>query len=174
MCVPTEPQTTITIHFARIGKPTRIFNDGFIEDNGNRLKTFSKLPAEIGEYLSGEFQAAGLLNPGKQISGVEKFMFYEEHFSIMRFVDDDRQVLGVYTDIATPLRRMGEQYHLTDLCLDLWLAPDERISILDEDEFEQACEDGLIEPGLAQTARLCLQRLVAEAETGIFPGRYTR
>jgi len=168
------PLPEVTIHFARTGKPTRVFKDGLVDDNGIRLRTFSSLGGDIRSLLSGEFQAAGLLQPGQQIAGVEKFLFYTEHFSIMQFLDRSSQVLGVYTDIATPLRRVEQEYRLVDLCLDIWQAPESRISVLDEDEFEQACKKGLIEPRLARTARLTLERLLAEAQAGIFPGSYTR
>jgi predicted RNA-binding protein associated with RNAse of E/G family len=172
--MPAEDLPRITLHFTRIGKPPRVFQDGLLEDNGVRLKTFSPLPPEVSQALSTSFQEEKLLKSGQWITGVAKFIFFKEYFSIMQFLDHAGQVLGVYTDIATPLQRTPDGYHLTDLCLDLWLTPEGRVSILDEEEFEQACRDGLIAPRLARTARLTLERLLGEIDAGIFPGNYTR
>ena len=171
--MPSNHRPKITIHFARIGKPTRIFTDDFLEDDGFRLKTFTSLPAEISQRLSRDFQQAGLIKPNQQINTIAKFMFYQEYFSIMQFKNKSGEILGIYTDIATPLRRVGANYHLTDLFLDLWLTPLGKPFILDEDEFEQAVHDGLLEHSLAQTARLTLERLLGEAGAGFFPKKYT-
>jgi predicted RNA-binding protein associated with RNAse of E/G family len=171
--MPDDALVTVTLHLARIGKPTRTFNDILIEDDGRRLKTYNSLPAERSKALTKAFQEGKLLQARQRIYSLAKFMFYAEHFSIMQLIGRTGEVVGVYTDITTPLRRVGQEYHLTDLCLDLWLTPDGKVSVLDEDEFEQAVEQGLIDSRLARTARLTLERLLGEAEAGIFPSRYT-
>lgn len=171
--MPDDASPTITLHFARIGKPTRTSNEVLIEDDGKRLRTRVALSPERRRSLSNAFQEAKLLTTEQRIYSLAKFMFYTEYFSILQLEDCRGGILGVYTDIATPLRREGEVYHLTDLCLDLWWTPDGKVAVLDEDEFDQAVQDGLIEAVVAQIARLTLERLLGEAEAGFFPGQYT-
>ncbi len=173
-----HPNTTlkerpnVEIHFARIGKPTRIFTDRLIEDDGVRLKTHAIIPAEHAHELSIKFQQQGLLGSKSFIFSVAKHLFYREYFGIMQFKNASGGVLGVYTDIATPLRKVGGQFHLTDLCLDIWISEDRKVSVLDRNEFEEACKEGLILPDLANTALLTLERLLAEEKIGTFPEKY--
>jgi protein associated with RNAse G/E len=167
-----ENPATITLQFARMGKPLRVFHAEFLEDNGICLKTWTKLLPEHRKSLSLGFQADKWLESGQWIASIAKYLYDNEHFAIMKILDDAGQVLGFYVDIATPMQRTGEIYPLTDLCLELWLTPQGKASILDEDEFEQACSAGLIDPPLAQTAQATVERLLAEIQAGLFPRKY--
>lgn len=167
---PTSRQ--VTIHLARLGKPERSYHEGFVEDDGIHLKTFSVLPEEIGRTLSEKFQRQGWLLPGQRIHSVAKYLFYAEFFNIVEYRDQNGHPLGYYCDIVTPLVKDGDDYFLTDLILDLWVSPQGRVTELDRQEFESALSTGLFPVELERDAHLALERLKTDAAQGIFPGRY--
>jgi predicted RNA-binding protein associated with RNAse of E/G family len=79
---------------------------------------------------------------------------------------------GYYCDIVTPPRLIEDGgVELTDLFLDLWVSPDLRYEVLDEDELEDALSKGLITKGLYEKAKKELRKLVAIVEQGKFPPR---
>ena len=162
----------VTIHLARLGKPVRSFTEGFVDDDGIRLRTFSIVPPSVGGRLSEKFRGQGWLLPGQRIESVAKYHFYREFFGIVAYQDRDHNVLGYYCDILTPLHRDGDEYFLTDLILDLWISPDLQVTELDRDEFDAAIAGGVFPLIYEEAALAALARLKAEAAEGIFPSRY--
>ncbi len=162
----------VKIHFLRPGQPEVVYTEGLVGDDGRRLRTCSVVPAEFRLGWSERWRRQGLLEQGRTIHTVRKYHFYQETFDILEFRDEDGGLLGYYSDIVTPLRRVGREYYLTDLFLDLWLAPDGAVRELDWDEFEAAANAGLISPEQQQTARRTLDRLKQEIAAGHFPGVY--
>lgn len=160
----------VSIHFDRPGKHPREFREGFLEDDGLRLRTRSLAPPNF----SNIWWRQGLLPRGSLIFSVSKYHFYREPFGIMEFRDGSDALLGFYCDIATPLERRADGYHLTDLFLDLWVFPNRTCQVLDEEEFEEAVQAGLIGPEQARLARECLPRLLRETASGRFPYEYMR
>lgn len=77
---------------------------------------------------------------------------------------------GYYVDVLEPVRWQGDDIAtikpVTDLFLDLWIAPDGRWQILDEAEFWEAEAQRWITPEQAAHARRTLAHLVELAETG--------
>ncbi len=163
----------VTIHCARIGKPTRIFTEGLIEDDGVRLRTSSIVPPLFRKKWSAQWREQGLISARKTITVVRKFLFYREHFTIMQVRGAQGELLGHYCDIATPLQKINGLYHLTDLILDLWVYPDNRVRELDWDEFERAARRGLLAPEIKAAACDTLEWLIAAVKAGNFPGAYT-
>ena len=58
---------------------------------------------------------------------------------------------------------------IVDLFLDLWIAPDGRFEVLDEDEFEEAAARGVLTEQQTDHARSILQWLIEATERGDFP-----
>jgi len=166
-----EPRQ-VTIHLSRIGKPERIYQEGFVNDDGIRLKTHSLVPESVGLHLSEKFYKQGWLLQGQLIHSVSKYHFYGEFFSIVEYRDSEGGVLGYYCDIVTPLQKKGDEYFLTDLILDLWFFPDCRAVELDKDEFEIAVSSGLFPSNFERDTRNTFSRLKSESEKGIFPKSY--
>jgi predicted RNA-binding protein associated with RNAse of E/G family len=161
----------VTVHLARLGKPTRSYQEGFVSDDGVCLKTFSIVPESVGIHLSEKFARQGWLAPGQLIYSVAKYHFYDEYFNIVEYQDRSGKALGYYCDIVTPLQRRDDDYYLTDLILDLWVSPDLRAVELDRDEFETAVAGGMISPDLEGQARATIRRLQSEIVAGTFPAR---
>jgi predicted RNA-binding protein associated with RNAse of E/G family len=160
------------IHYVRIGKPATLYTEGFVDDDGYRLITFSITPHEISPRWSKRWQDAGLIPAGRMIGSVEKHHFYGEYFTILKICDEAGRLLGYYCDIATPLQKVGGDYVLHDLILDLWIYPDLTVRELDWDEFEEARKSGLLSSDLQEKAIATLHRLKAETARGIFPAAY--
>lgn len=163
------------IRYYRYDCPPAIYDEGFIEDDGQRLRTLTILPTEIAARLAVSWINDGLLPSGTVLYSLGKYHFYGEYFSILELYDPEGEVLGYYSDIATPLEKKEDsEYELHDLILDLWIFPNGRVKELDWDQFKQAERRGVIPHHLAVIARRTLSRLVREAQAGIFPKAYIR
>lgn len=162
----------VTIHLARIGKPERSYREGFVDDDGIRLKTYSIVPETVGLHLSGKFYKQGWFIEGQLINSVSKRHFYNEFFSIVEYRDKSNKVLGYYCDMVTPIQKKGDEYFLTDLILDLWIFPDYRFVELDRDEFETAISNGLFPSSLEKDTLATFNRTKSEIKKGIFPMNY--
>lgn len=162
----------IELHFHRPGKASRIFREGFIEDDGMRLRTLSIVPPEFAQSWSRSYQREGFIAEGSLIHSVRKYHFYQEYFGIMELFDPNQAVLGWYVDIATPLEHRGGIYHRTDLFLDLWLGADGQVRELDLEEFAGAVRAGVISKELEEAARRTLIRVEREIEQHVFPASY--
>ena len=162
----------VTIHLARIGKPERSYQEGFVDDDGVCLKTYSVVPESVGLHLSEKFYKQGWFVEGQLINSVSKYHFYNEFFSIVEYQDKVNKVLGYYCDIVTPLQKKGDEYFLTDLILDLWIFPDYRVVELDRDEFELAISSGLFPSSFEKDTLTTFSRLKSEVEKGSFPKSY--
>lgn len=101
------------------------------------------------------------------------FLFKDRPYDVARFYRPDGVWTGYYADVLEPVRWRGADPHtlepLVDLFLDLWIAPDGRYLVLDEDEFEQAARSGHLNAEQIATARSTLDQLVGEVESWAFP-----
>jgi predicted RNA-binding protein associated with RNAse of E/G family len=76
---------------------------------------------------------------------------------------------GYYCDIVTPPRLSHDGVELTDLFLDLWVSPDLRYKVLDEEELEDAFQKGWITKLLYDKAKKELEKLISKVKEGKFP-----
>ena len=82
---------------------------------------------------------------------------------------------GYYCDIVTPPRLLKDGgVELTDLFLDLWVSPDLRYKILDEEELENAFRRNWIAQQLYDKAKKELEKLINVVEQGEFPPYHVR
>lgn len=161
------------IHYHRPGKGETLFTETLVGDDGEQVNTFSIIDPEIAAaWVRNTWVPAGLLTDEKVIATVRKHLFYKEWFSIMQLFDPDGNLLGSYCDMLTPLQKRGGEYYLTDLFLDLWVAPDGTFIELDWDEYAEAVSHEIITPEQAEMAVQTMHRLVAEARQGRFPPVY--
>jgi hypothetical protein len=162
----------IRVNYRRLTRGTTIFVEGFISDDGQRLTTYSVVPETHRVNLAEGFWRQNLLPPGKLLGAVGKYYFYTEYFDVLACYGLDGELAGYYCDIATPLQKVGADYFITDLFLDLWLAPGQPPRVLDVDEFEAGIAQGLMPEDDIVHARETLARLQDEVQAGIFPDRY--
>ena len=163
----------VNIYYRRLSaRGTTIYREGLVTDNGQRLTTHTIVPEEFRLGLSQAFWKGNLLPRGYLLGSVRKRYFYGEHFDILAYYNTAGELAGYYSDIATPLRKLGDDYYLDDLFLDYWLAPGQPPMALDEDEFDDAIQHGLLTAEQIGNARSTFARLGQEIAAGIFPQRY--
>jgi predicted RNA-binding protein associated with RNAse of E/G family len=164
--------TEIRIEYIRPGKGTTFYIEDLVFMDALCLKTFKTLPSEIVSALAQGMVAAGMIAPHQKTVTVAKTYFFREHFNVLEFLDEDRNLLGYYSDIGTPLTQTEEGYKMTDWFLDIWLRPDGSLMELDIDEFEEAISMNLLSSPEVDRARSTFARLIEEAKTGIYPSAY--
>jgi predicted RNA-binding protein associated with RNAse of E/G family len=165
----------VHIHYRRLSaRGTTIYTEGFVSDDGRRLTTFNELTPEERRGLSQAFWDNQMLPHGYLLTSIRKHYFYNEYFDVLAVYGPAGELAGYYCDIATPLRKTGDEYYLEDLFLDYWLAPGQPPLALDEDEFEEAVTQGLLSQEQIAAARAAFARLGEEIAAGIFPDRYIK
>ena len=80
------------------------------------------------------------------------------------------ELKGWYCNVTKPARVDGDELTFVDLALDLWVWPDSRYLVLDEDEFAEL-EASTYTAEDAALARAALAELVARTEAGTLAGR---
>ena len=164
--------TQADIHLARINKSARHFKEDLGDDDGTRLKTHTIIPESIRVPWSEEWQRELRIPFGEVIGSVSKYLFYDQYFSIMEIHATTGVLLGFYVDLTTPVRKVDGEYYLTDLILDVWIFPDLTYQVLDEDEWQQAIQAGLVSKEIQHTVQKTLKGLKRDIRMGKFPKNY--
>lgn len=164
--------TEIRVEYIRPGKETSFYIEDLVYIDSLRLKTFKTLPPEIASRLAQSMVAEGLIAPHQKAVMVAKTYFFEEHFNLLEFRDENRNLLGYYSDIGTPFAKTEDGYMMTDWFLDVWLKPDGVLMELDIDEFEEAISRNLLSSLEVDQARRTFARLIEEAKNGVYPYAY--
>jgi len=92
-----------------------------------------------------------------------------EWHDIGAIYDPEKNFKGYYCDIATPIRRVPNGYEMTDLFLDLWVFPNGKYLILDQDEFDKAVKKGWLTGHQIARAKAELQGLISMVKFKQFP-----
>jgi GrpB-like predicted nucleotidyltransferase (UPF0157 family)/predicted RNA-binding protein associated with RNAse of E/G family len=91
-------------------------------------------------------------------------------FNIVKVRDLQGRHTGYYCDIGTPPKLLEDgTVEFTDLFLDLWVSPDLKYKVLDEEELEEALRKGWIPKQLHGRAKKELTNLVTSVEQRKFP-----
>jgi len=88
--------------------------------------------------------------------------------------DTAKTFTGYYSDVATPIKRLPNGYMMTDLFLDLWVFPDGKHLVLDQDEFDKAVAEGLLTNNQIRRAKAELGNLIRAVESKQFPPQKIR
>lgn len=103
-------------------------------------------------------------------SPVVWFTFPGAWHDVGRFHTVDGRFTGTYSNILTPVEWLDEStWRTTDLFLDVWIAADGDIHVLDQKELEDALAGGAIDAALARRARAEASRLQQLAAEGTWP-----
>ncbi len=96
-------------------------------------------------------------------------------FNVVRIRDLKGKHTGYYCDISTPPKLLADgSVEITDLFLDLWVSPDLRYVVLDQDELEKALEKEWISKQLYEKAKKELKKLIELVEQKEFPPRLVK
>ncbi len=105
------------------------------------------------------------------------FVFTGLWYDVGKVYNLNNEWTGYYCDIMKPVKRSIdasgklECFEITDLFLDLWINPDGTYQIQDEDEFEEAVREGIIDAELERKAWEVMKTLIAEVEAGYLEQR---
>ena len=105
------------------------------------------------------------------------FVFTGLWYDVGKVYNLNNEWTGYYCDVLKPVKRSinveGKLnlFEITDLFLDLWINPDGTYEIQDEDEFEDAVREGVINTELERKAQGALKALIAEVKSGCLEHR---
>lgn len=101
------------------------------------------------------------------------FLFKDQPFDVARVYRPDGTWTGYYADVLEPVHWTDADPYslqpLVDLFLDLWITPEGKWQVLDEDELDAAIETRAITADAAARAREVLDGLVRATRSGDFP-----
>ncbi len=161
-------QRRVAIHYHRPPDNRRIYDQRVVWAGPDVIITLSD-PLELARPVM--VGAAPVLESG---SLALWFTFPGAWHDIGRFHRPDGTLTGIYANILTPPELGDTVWHTTDLFLDVWKAPDGSVSLLDEDEFDEACTAGHVDPETATRAREEAARILGEARSGSWPPQVVR
>lgn len=101
------------------------------------------------------------------------FLFRGKSYDVARVYSPTGGFLGFYVDALEPVTWRdadpGTIEPLVDLFLDVWVWPDLRFSVLDEDEFDLSMKRGWLSKSQSALAAKTIHTIVNEVEAGRFP-----
>ncbi len=117
------------------------------------LERDDELIADLGDVVIAKSRFEGMLTPLK-VDGIEVikngytmvyFAFVGKSYDILKVYDEEGNFKGLYVDVLAYTKREGNTIEMLDLFLDVFIFPDGRAFLLDEDELEMALNCGLID-----------------------------
>jgi len=153
----------VAIHYRRPPDRVRVYDQRLVHEDDGVIVTLSQ-PIEV--EVAMRHDGAIML---ERESLALWFTFPDVWHDIGRFHRADRTFTGLYANILTPPVIDGPIWHTTDLFLDVWQTPSGEAVLLDEDEFEEARETGLLDAPTAERAWQEAQTILAAASLGDWP-----
>lgn len=152
----------LKVHYRRGPVQVTVYEQELLYDDGKLIvssapfRPSASLRAQVPQLEEPEYQVIWLVAP-------------EEWHDLGKVYDLTGKLVGYYCDIIRPIRQTDKGLEVEDLFLDLWVFPDGRYIILDEEEFVEARRQGWFDELTATRASEELARLLAELESGRFP-----
>ena len=103
-----------------------------------------------------------VLEPGDRWT---EYFYADRWYNIFEICASDGRLKGWYCNVTRPARISGSEVAAEDLALDLWVAPDGEMQVLDEDEFASLS----LPPMERAAARQALTELQAMVARGVSP-----
>ncbi len=153
----------VRIHYQRLPDREQIFDQRVVFRGDDVIVTLAE---------STQLDRALLVNDEPILEGgasVVWFTFPALWHDIGSFHLADGAFTGYYANILTPPRIDGSTWWTTDLFLDVWLPYQGEVQLLDEDEFESALQDGVLDAAIGRRAREEADRILSLADEGRWP-----
>lgn len=158
---------TITLTYKRLPDRVNYFEQQLLYKDKEVIVTTQSVTPSAPIIINGETVLDDNFN-------VIWFVFTGLWYDIGKVYNLNNEWTGYYCDIILPVERTPDKFEIVDLFLDLWISPDGTYEIQDEDEFEIALENGIIDTELAEKARIALNNLIDEVESGNFPPEFVK
>jgi uncharacterized protein len=154
----------VDIHYHRPPDRTQIFRQHLVHDTPEVKVT---LATDLSFEPPIRIQDEIVLETG---SDAVWFTMPGAWHDIGRFHRADGTFTGIYANIITPCAfETATLWRTTDWYLDVWIDADGRVAILDESEFAEAIENGLVDGATEVRVRDEAVRLKSLAEAGEWP-----
>ncbi|MFN8636657.1 MAG: DUF402 domain-containing protein [Chloroflexota bacterium] len=98
-----------------------------------------------------------------------EYYYFDRWYNVFQVYSKDGTLKGWYCNVTQPAQ-VDDELTFVDLALDLWVWPDMRYLVLDEDEFEELAV-GTYSAEHVTIARAALAELIEHAEKNTMPGR---
>jgi predicted RNA-binding protein associated with RNAse of E/G family len=99
-----------------------------------------------------------------------RFDFIDDWYSVIAFLDEDSKPTGHYrVDMQTPLRNENGVWKGDHLILGLVIQPDFHYTVVGDDEFLAAVEEGWMKVFTAAKAREALRTISHMVDSGCLP-----
>jgi predicted RNA-binding protein associated with RNAse of E/G family len=152
------------IHYLRLPDRKHVYHQTLVHDATDvrvTLARSTKLRAPL--VIDGSLA----LDPG---ADVVWFTFPGRWHDIGRFHRLDGTFTGIYSNVLTPpVFEAGENWHTSDLFLDVWIPEGGAPTVLDRDEFDEAVEAGWIDDATRLRALAEVDRILEAAAAGRWP-----
>lgn len=153
----------VEIRYWRPPNDLRVFIQELVVDHPDYKVTLAESSSAAGTIRVG---GNVIFEPGAPMVW---FVFPGRWHDIGLFHLTDGTFTGYYANIIAPARLDGRRWEICDLCLDLWVDPDGRFQVLDQDEFDEAVDRHWINRSTAHRARRELDQLIRETRDGLWP-----
>ena len=157
-----SPLPLVRIHYRRPPDRLQVFEQYLVHDADDVKVTLAEYHSEPAVVIGGEV----VLEAG---SDVVWFTFPGTWHDVGRFHRADGTFTGLYANVLTPPVLDGPEWDTTDLFLDVWVSPEGRTLLLDEDELEEALGRAWLDAPTAARAREEADRLLQAAAAGSWP-----
>lgn len=158
------PPSTVRIHYLRPPNRREVFVQRLILDTPEvKITLAESVPFDPPIRIHGRIA----LERG---SDAVWFTFPGRWHDIGRFHRADDVFTGFYANILTPpILRNGGIWETTDLFLDVWLDSKGRLSVLDEDQLQDALDRGWVSEAQARRASEEVGRIQDAHQKGAWP-----
>jgi len=156
----------MTIVYRRLPNDVREFTGILREVTSSKLVIESQLAVDRPIAVSGQIIA-------DQGYSAIWFIYKDRWYDVGKFYDQSKRWIGYYCDIIKPVTRLladsSRTTTFTDLFLDLWIARDGQVYVLDQEELNNALRKHSITINLARKAERQMRSLFLRARAGRFP-----
>jgi predicted RNA-binding protein associated with RNAse of E/G family len=103
-----------------------------------------------------------------------RFWLLEQEVVLEKYFDEQRQAIGYYLPVCLPVQRRSNQLQALSLYLALWLTPDGRLTVLNEDRFDEAVATRELTPVETEHAEYQIRELTTALARSTFPPAIVR
>ncbi len=141
------------------------------------LERDDEVIADLGDIIVAKSHFEGMLAP-LRVNGVEVirngygmlyFAFIGKNYDVLKVYDEEGNFRGLYVDVLAYTKREGNTIEMLDLFLDIFIFPDGRAFLLDEDELEMALNYRLIDKETFDFAYQVAREILERVKSGGFP-----
>jgi protein associated with RNAse G/E len=99
-----------------------------------------------------------------------EWYYFDRWYNVFQIYSESGELKGWYCNVTKPAQVQDDELTFVDLALDLWVWPDQRYLVLDEDEFTELAESTYT-PEDVGLARAAIAELIRLTEAGTLASR---